>query len=197
MNPDILGKKYDRIAEWWDNRHQHGSYGVKQIKNAIKFCSTKMDALDVGCGSGGRITSVLKGEGFSVTGIDVSAEMIRLANANHPNDTFIHADICVWKTDKKFDLVIAWDSIFHVPYNQQKTVLEHLCEFLSQDGVLIYTFGNAVGEHTDQWRNDTFYYSSIGINENIKLLINNGLSILHLELDQYPENHVYVVAKKL
>lgn len=27
-------------------------------------------------------------------------------------------------------------------------------------------------------------------------LINNGLSVLHLELDQYPEKHVYTIATK-
>jgi len=54
-----------------------------------------------------------------------------------------------------------------------------------------------VGEHTDQWHNDTFYYSSIGINDNIQVLMDNGLSIMHLELDQYPLKHVYVIAKKL
>jgi hypothetical protein len=78
----------------------------------------------------------------------------------------------------------------------QKPVVTKLCKLLAKGGVLIYTFGNAEGEHTDQWHNDTFYYSSIGISENMQLLINNGLSILHLELDQYPEKHVYTIATK-
>lgn len=78
----------------------------------------------------------------------------------------------------------------------QKPVISKLCRFLAKGGILLYTFGNTQGEHTDHWHNDTFYYSSIGINENMQLLINNGLSILHLELDQYPENHVYIIATK-
>ncbi len=78
----------------------------------------------------------------------------------------------------------------------QKPVVAKLCQFLAKGGILIYTFGNAQGEHTDQWHNDAFYYSSIGINENMQLLINNGLSILHLELDQYPEKHVYAIVTK-
>ena len=77
----------------------------------------------------------------------------------------------------------------------QEPVVSKLCQFLAKDGILIYTFGNDEGEHTDQWRNDTFYYSSIGIKNNIQLLINSGMTILHLELDQCPENHIYVIAK--
>ncbi len=61
---------------------------------------------------------------------------------------------------------------------------------------MIYTFGNDIGEHISNWHNDTFYYSSIGLNRNLQVLIDSGLDVMHMELDQYPEKHVYVVAKK-
>lgn len=76
-------------------------------------------------------------------------------------------------------------------------VIEKLCDLLNASGIFIYTFGIAIGEHTDTWHEDNFYYSSIGINDNISVLINSGLTIMHLELDQYPEKHAYVIAKKL
>ena len=83
-----------------------------------------------------------------------------------------------------------------LPLAMQKPGVSKLCQLLAKGGVWIYTFGNAEGEHTDQWHNDNFYYSSIGINENIKLLLDNGMSISHLELDQFPERHVYVIAAR-
>jgi len=61
-------------------------------------------------------------------------------------------------------------------------------------GVLIYSFGDAEGDHMDQWHNDTFYYSSIGIQQNVQLLLAHGLKLQHLEIDQYPAKHVYVIA---
>lgn len=196
MKPSTLGTKYDKIAQWWDNQHRVSSYGVSQFKRAIEYATNGGKALDVGCGAGGRFVNLLEHHGFSVTGLDVSKEMIKLASNNHPRQHFIHQDICCWETEEKFDLIVAWDSIFHLPLAMQQPVITKLCQFLTKGGVLIYTFGNAEGEHTDQWHDDTFYYSSIGINENMKLLLNNGLSILHLELDQYPENHVYTIASK-
>jgi hypothetical protein len=78
-----------------------------------------------------------------------------------------------------------------------KPVIDKLCDMLQKDGLLMYTFGNAIGEHSSEWLNDTFYYSSIGINENLQLLLNKGLTILHVELDQDPERHVFVIAKML
>ena len=197
MDPLLLGKKYDKIAQWWHNQHVESGYGVRQFERAIGFTENGGKALDVGCGAGGRFIRILQDRGFSVTGLDVSQEMVNLASHNHPQHNFMQQDICSWQTDEKFNFIVAWDSIFHLPFMMQKPVVSKLCELLEKGGILIYTFGNEVGESTAQWHNDTFYYSSIGINDNVKLLIENGLSILHLELDQYPEKHVYAVATKL
>lgn len=197
MKPAEIGRKYDKIAQWWQQQHQQSSYGVSQFERAISYSSGGEKALDVGCGAGGQFIRILQERGFSVTGLDVSQEMIKLATDNHPEHKFIHQDICSWQTQEKFDFIVAWDSIFHLPLMMQKPVVLKLCQLLQKDGILIYTFGNAQGEHTDQWHMDDFYYSSIGINENMQLLINNGLSVLHLELDQYPEKHVYTIATKV
>jgi len=196
MDPSVTGIKYDKIAQWWHNQHDESSYGVSQLERAIGFTSDGGKALDVGCGAGGRFIRILQTLNFSITGLDVSEKMIQLAGTNHPEHKFFHQDICSWETDEKFDFIVAWDSIFHLPYAMQKPVVSKLCRLLAKGGVLLYSFGNSKGEHTDQWHNDSFYYSSIGINENMQLLINNGLSILHLELDQYPEKHVYSIATK-
>ncbi|MDZ4185492.1 MAG: class I SAM-dependent methyltransferase [Desulfuromonadales bacterium] len=196
MKPQELGKKYDKIAQWWHEQHQDSRYGMKQLDMALKFASEGRLALDVGCGAGGRIIRKLEEQGFAVTGLDVSEAMVNLAHRHHPDASFLVQDICTWETDKTFDFIIAWDSIFHLPLHMHQPVIDKLCTLLKMNGVLIYTFGNATGEHTDRWQEEEFYYSSIGINGNLTALINNGLTVMHLELDQFPENHVYVVAQK-
>lgn len=196
MEPSVLGTKYDKIAQWWHDCHVNSSYGVTQFEKAIRFTSQGGQALDVGCGAGGRFVRILESHGFAVTGLDVSVEMINLARKNHPGHRFLHQDICIWETNEKFNFIVAWDSIFHLPFAMQKPVVSKLCGLLASGGILIYTFGDAHGEHTGQWHNDTFHYSSIGISENLQLVMSNGLKILHLELDQYPENHVYMIAAK-
>lgn len=196
MKPKELGKKYDKIAQWWHEQHQDSHYGMKQLDVAFRFVSDGKSALDVGCGAGGRIVRKLEEKGFAVTGIDVSEEMINLARRNHPDASLLVQDICTWETDRKFDFIIAWDSIFHLPLHMHRPVIDKLCNLLEKNGVLAYTFGNATGEHTDRWHEDEFYYSSIGITGNLTELINNGLTVMHLELDQFPEKHVYVVAQK-
>lgn len=196
MEPLALGHKYDKIAHWWHDRHDQSDYGVEQVEKALNFATGGSKTLDVGCGAGGRFIRRLQDNDYAITGLDVSAKMIELARQNHPNGTFLHQDISTWETADKFDFILAWDSLFHLPLKSQKPVLEKLCTLLAPNGTLIYTFGDAEGEHADQWHGDTFAYSSIGINKNLEILTEHGLSIRHLELDQYPESHVYIIAQK-
>jgi hypothetical protein len=36
-----------------------------------------------------------------------------------------------------------------------------------------------------------------GINENIRVINDNRCKCMHLEIDQYPAAHVYIIAKKI
>jgi len=192
-----IGLQYDKIAQWWNARQRDSDYGVAQVERALAMGAQGGRALDVGCGSGGRLIRRLTERKLDVTGLDISAEMIKLAKQNHPDCQFIHGDIRSWETDIKFDFILAWDSLFHLPLDEHKPVLSKLCQWLSPDGIMIHTFGNAKGAHSDTWRDQVFHYSSIGIAKNIEVLHENNMALMHLELDQFPEKHVYIISKKL
>lgn len=196
FDPDVTGRNYDKIAQWWHEQHAASEYGLLALRRAMGFCKNTKTALDVGCGAGGRFVRTMESGGFWVTGVDVSCEMVKLAKKANPEHTFIHADICTWETDEKFDLITAWDSIFHLPLSMHEPVLKKLCDMLKPDGVLMYTFGDAEGEHTDTWHNEQYYYSSVGIKGNIEILGNCGLTPVHLELDQFPLNHAVIIGCK-
>lgn len=196
MTPIETAQKYNKISDTYQKDLKESDYGLRQIKQAINFTKNKKKALDVGCGVGGRVINELLNSNFDIKGIDVSVSMLDLAKQSHENVSFENADICTWQSDERFDLIVAWDSLFHLPLGAHKNVINKLSNLLEEDGILIYTFGDDIGEHVSSWHDDTFYYSSIGINENIKTLIDNSLKIMHLELDQYPQRHVYTIVKK-
>lgn len=197
MKASKIGQQYDKIAIWWNDRQIDSSYGVLQVKRALAFAPAQGIALDVGCGSGGRFVRLLNERGFTVMGIDASMEMVKLAQTNHPDSLFVNGDITHWDTEEKFDFILAWDCLFHLPLDMQKPVLSKLCHMLSEGGVMVHTFGDALGAHTDNWHGQEFHYSSIGVTKNIELLHEHGLSVVHLELDQFPEKHVYTISKKM
>jgi ubiquinone/menaquinone biosynthesis C-methylase UbiE len=74
---------------------------------------------DVGCGSG-RFVSALAQKGGRVTGLDFAPTMLKLAQELVQRDgvadrcDFVLSDVLDWKTDRRFDLVIAigfWDYV--------------------------------------------------------------------------------------
>ena len=191
-----IGQQYDAIAAWWHEYHQDSNYGIAALERALNFSNAGGHALDVGCGAGGRFIRRLEARNFQITGIDASAKMIELAVQNHPNGHFEQADIIAWRSDESFDFILAWDCLFHLPLEQQAPVLAKLCGMLKQGGILLYSFGDAEGSHRDDWRGQTFHYSSIGVTKNLEILHKQGLELRHLELDQFPEKHVFAIAKK-
>jgi SAM-dependent methyltransferase len=198
MKPEETGSHYDRIALWWQQKHIHSTYGVAALERAIKFVENKIRALDIGCGSDGRFIEVFIQNGFIPAGVDISPGMISLASQRHPDVTFYTQDICTWQLPQKYDLLTAWDSTFHLPLTQQAPVLHKMCAALNPKGVLLFTCGGGVGpeEISGGFEGEKFDYSTLGVDEFLRLIGEWGLSCKHLEYDQYPENHVVIIAQK-
>lgn len=198
MKPEETGSHYDRLALHWQEQHRHSTYGLAALERAIRFVEHRSSALDVGCGSSGRFVDVLLRHGFTPAGLDVSAEMIALARERHPGLTFYTADISTWQFPQSYDLISAWDSTFHLPLAEQEPVLRKLCAGLNPNGVLLFTCGGTLGpeEISGGFDGQTFDYSTLGVNEFLRLLVESGCTCKHLEYDQYPENHVYIIAQK-
>jgi len=195
-----IASHYDAIAELWNDEHKDSSYGTEALMKAIAMCGSEEKrriALDIGCGAGGRMVRLLESHAFQVTGLDCSEKMLAIAHLQHPAGTWIHGDIINWKTSERFDLILAWDSIFHVPLDLQEHVLHSMCSMLKKDGILLYSFGDEIGEHVSDWHDRSFYYSSLGIEKNIEILSKNECRIRHLELDQFPLKHCIIIAKKM
>ena len=199
MKPEETGSHYDRIALRWQQQHVDSTYGIAALESAIRFVENRSTALDIGCGSSGRFIEVLMKNGFTPTGIDISVEMVALAGQRHPAVTFYAADICTWQLPQRYDLISAWDSTFHLPIAEQKPVLKKMCDGLNLKGVLLFTCGGGTGpqEISGGFEGETFDYSTLGVNEFLRLIGDFGCTCKHLEYDQYPENHVYVIAQKV
>ncbi len=196
MHPRETAAHYDGVASWYQ-QNIGATYGVAQLERALQFTETKGPALDVGCGSEGRFLRVLIERGFQPEGLDISAAMLTLARERHPELVFHHADICVWSPPRAYDFICAWDSTFHLPIEEQQPVLQKLCAALNPRGILLFTCGGTErGEITGSFNGQTFGYSTLGVNEFLRLLAEYRCDILHVEYDQHPENHVTIIARR-
>ncbi len=199
MTPEQTGKNYDTITHLWSDDRFNMKNGIEQHQRAIAFVKSRGKALDVGCGRTGRVMDLLASEGFTPEGLDISEQMITLARSRNPERVFYHENICSYQLSEKYDFISAWDSIWHIPLDEQVNVITKLVGALNENGVLIFSFGgvNEPGDHTDDTMGPMMYYSSLGTNGFIQVLLNHGCTIKHLEFDQYPEFHTYMVVQKI
>ncbi|MDX2177551.1 MAG: class I SAM-dependent methyltransferase [Candidatus Sumerlaeia bacterium] len=198
MDPLRTGEAYDQLADLWNSPTFNRANGIRQHERAIAFARTRGRALDVGCGSSGRFIDLLLSHGYTVEGLDISPRMIELARARHPGIEFHHADICRWEFPAQYDFVSAWDSIWHVPSAEAEAVLRKLLDGLAPGGVCIFTTGglDAPVEKVDASMGPTVSYSVLGIPKTLEVLAQCGCVCRHLEYDQLPELHVYIIAQK-
>ena len=198
MDPDATARAYDQVARDWQ-QNTASAYGMPQLERAIAFTKNRGEALDIGCGSRGRAIDVMLGHGFQPEGIDISPQMIALARERHPAVAFHEADIVAWPLAKKYDLIVAWDSVWHVPLAQQEPVLEKICAALAPDGVYLFTTAG-LDEPADTVRQSYWGlplpYGILGIPKTLELLARFDCVCRHLEFDQFPEQHLVIIAQK-
>jgi len=198
METQQTAASYDLIAHHWAGAGFNPKNGIAQHERALQFLGRAGAALDVGCGSSGRIIDLLLARGFEVEGLDYSRAMLALAQEKHPAVRFHFADICTWEFTRRFDFISAWQSIWHVPLAQHPAVLQKLCAALHPGGVLIFTSGGVDRPHevTNPCFGQPLYHAALGIPRLLQLVDANGCVCRHLEYDQWPENHLCLIVQK-
>ena len=199
MDPLEQAKNYDKIADHWNGSNFNRRNGIDQHNRALQFSKWQRTAIDIGCGSSGRIIDLLLEKGFEVVGLDYSSEMLNLARKRNPNVTFLHANICDWIFTVKYDFISAWDSIWHVPLNAQELVLRKLCNSLEDEGVIVFTSGavDEPGEGSNPFLGQELYHAALGIPAILEILKECGCICRHLENDDWPNKHLYIIAQKM
>ncbi|EDY18726.1 Methyltransferase type 11 [Chthoniobacter flavus Ellin428] len=198
MHPAEIAQSYDAIAHRWLEPHLE-SNGIRQHEHALHFRSGGGAALDVGSGCNGRFIRLLESHGYIVEGLDISAQMIALAKARNPHVTFYHEDVCEWAPSRQYDFITAWDSIWHVPLAQSENVLRKLCRALAPGGVFIWTTAglDASEEKRDSAMGPPVYYSVLGTPKTLEIIAAEDCVCRHLEYDQPPEKHLFLIAQKV
>ena len=175
---------------------------MAQHERALRFLKGGGCAIDVGCGSSGRIIELLLKNGFAVEGVDVSEGMLERARARHPEVTFHQADVVGWEFPRVYDFISAWDSVWHVPLGDQEAVLRKLCGALAEGGVLIYTTGGVdePGDGSNPFLGQPLYHAALGLPNVLRIIGEEGCVCRHLEYDQAHGEavgeHVYLIIQK-
>lgn len=140
---DLWAEEYDKDVELTDENNKYPFAGYKEVINFI-YNSIKNGSgykiLDIGFGTG-KLTEKLYNDGYNITGIDFSKEMIKIANSKMPKARLIEYDFSKDLPEEilneKFDFIISTYAIHHLKDNEKVNFLEKLYNLLDTDGKIL------------------------------------------------------------
>ena len=140
---DLWADGYDKSVRLSEERNQYPFAGYKKVLGSIYRImksgkGTRL--LDVGFGTG-VLSKRLYDEGYSITGIDFSAEMIQLAQQKMPDAELLQYDFtqglppCL--SGRVFDYIVCTYAIHHLDDSRKILLIHELLEHLPAGGKLL------------------------------------------------------------
>jgi len=197
---DPVTAAYDRIAGSWRDDRLAGAASFRERRLLDRLTASLPAAariLDVGCGSGEPIAVYIAERGFRVVGLDGSARMLEFARRAVPRAEFILGDMRNAEPGGRFDAIVAWDSVFHIPRSDHAAVFKRFRAWLRPLGRLLVSLGGSGGNFTSQMHGETFFYSGHEPPEALRILKRAGFSVEHWEVDDASSRgHIAVIAAR-
>jgi predicted TPR repeat methyltransferase len=172
---------YDKAADWFDGARNKSLVERPVLDSVIERLPDKATVLDLGCGTAEPIARYLIERGFELTGVDGAAAMLSYCRERFPDQTWIQADLSSFETSERYDLVIAWDSLFHLSGKDQRRVLDRVGRWTRPGGFLIFNSGTEEGEFWSPMRGYEcvlIFHASLHTSEYRQRLKEGGLEVI-------------------
>ena len=132
---------FDRCAPNWDADMIKSDVIIGKILDNAEV-GPDMDVLDVACGTGVMFDYYLQRNVASVTGIDISPEMAKIAAKKFADEAKVQVicgDVEEYAFDRKFDRIVVYNAFPHFPY--PKRLIKLLAGLLKENGRLTVAHG--------------------------------------------------------
>jgi SAM-dependent methyltransferase len=190
---------YERKARAWvaDRTRQHSLMEKGWLARFTALMPPGGTVLDIGCGSGQPIAGYLIAHGYDVTGVDSSPTMIELARGNFPGGRWQIADMRTLSLGQRFQGVIAWDSFFHLTFDDQRRMFPVFAAHAAPGAPLWFSSGPRHGEAIGNLHGEPLYHASLDPEEYRTLLAANGFSVVaHVAEDPACGGHTVWLARR-
>lgn len=141
MNKQSVIEFFDRCAPGWDRGMIKNDAIIGAILDNADV-GPGQEILDVACGTGVMFPYYLQRQAASVTGIDISPEMAKIATekfAGEPRVTVLCADVEEAPFDRKFDRIVVYNAFPHFP--DPRRLIATLAGLLKDGGRLTIAHG--------------------------------------------------------
>ena len=100
---------FKESAEFYDAIYGFKDYAAEAARVAavVRFVHPgARTVLDVACGTGQHARLLSQDHGFEVDGLDLDAELLRIARQKHPSGRFFEADMSDFDLEQRYDAVL-------------------------------------------------------------------------------------------
>ncbi len=134
---------YANLAKWFEYLNDDCGYENWSQYFVMKLKKYSLaEGLDVGCG-GGWFTRAFQRAGYRMTGLDISAEMLDVAQETAMKEglrgEYLLGDIVKFRTPKKFDFVTAVnDCVNYIPKEKLLSAFKNVKSALKKGGIFLF-----------------------------------------------------------
>lgn len=169
---------YERHAGDWDKARGRSLFERRWLDRFSAGLPADAAILDIGCGSGEPIAAHFIASGFRLAGVDASPAMIGLCRQRFPSQEWLAADMRTLALDRHFHGLIAWDSFFHLPFEDQRRMFPIFARHAAPGAMLMFTSGPGHGEAIGTFAGEPLYHASLDAGEYRQLLDENGFRVV-------------------
>ncbi len=177
-----VAAQYQQIADWFDTVRNKTLVEKKYLEHVLTLAKPDGKLLDLGCGSAEPMAAFFIANGFTVTGIDIAPRMIELAQSRFPAHDWQVGDIRKTALAGKYDVILAWDSFFHLTRDDQRAMFATFAAHAADGAVLMFNTGAEDGEAYGSMKGHDIHHASLSVDEYKTLLENNGFTVIVLNL---------------
>jgi hypothetical protein len=116
--------------------------------------------------------------GCRVIGIDSSPALIGMCKDRFPDQEWVVADMRVLSLDRRFDGILAWNSLFHLSPEDQRRMFPTFRRLARPQAALMFTSGHLHGEAIGTFQGEPLYHGSLDEAEYRSLLVQNGFEVV-------------------
>lgn len=185
MMPDRIAEHYERHAHAFDAARRRNFVERFWLDRFLLGVAKGGHILDLGCGAGEPVGRYMVDRGYHITGVDVSAKMIALSRTRFPRHIWLHTDMRKAVMSRRFEGILAWDSLFHLGHDDQAAMIARMANWLEPGGAMLFNTGPARGEAIGTQFDEDIYHASLAPFEYRALFEEHGL----MEIDFVPDDH--------
>jgi SAM-dependent methyltransferase len=182
--PEDILPAYEVEAALWARTRNRSLWEEPALLATVAGRTPGLSVLDLGCGSGQPIAEWYVARGDRVTGVDGAAVMIAEIRSRVPQAEAIHADMRGLRLGRRFDLILAFNSFFHLDPSDQRAMFPVFANHATPGARLLFPTGPAASEAVGRVGASPVYHASLDPDDYRKLLSENGFSVIWLR----PEN---------